>query len=363
MRIQEKLSYFHASILIFMIQTGVVLFSLPQLLAQQFGTNGWIMLFFFGAIAQANIYLISLVYRLGQGRSLFEIVEQSVPKFILYPLYVALVSIWALLGCLVTKEYVLIFQMVAFPTTSPMVFKLIVDILVYGLLIKGIYNISKAATVFFWLVVWMNLLIFFLYEEFNWSRLTPFFLQGGDNTVKGYFQVYSAFLGYELSLLLFPYSDKKTKLMKAATWGNMILCVTYAYLCLIVFGFLGAEQLKVMLFPVLDILAYIKFPFVERIENLFYGFFLFTVMITTVMYTWSANEVGIRLIPKMKENVMGFLIIGLVYLVSFIPDILSKVQHWLNVLSMIEMGIAFGLPILAIFILLLQKSKGELPDG
>nr|WP_238327728.1 GerAB/ArcD/ProY family transporter [Paenibacillus gorillae] len=145
---KERLAPFHVMILIFMTQSGVMSFILPQLLADNFGTNGWASVIGFGLIATVNIGLIGLIYKLGRGRSIFEILEQAFPKFLLYPIYAAIASLWTMLGCLAGKEYVLIFQMFAFPTTNPMVFKLALDVLVFWLLTKGIYNISKAATIF-----------------------------------------------------------------------------------------------------------------------------------------------------------------------------------------------------------------------
>ena len=68
-------------------------------------------------------------------------------------------------------------------------------------------------------------------------------------------------------------------------------------------------MLKVMLFPLLDLLAYIKLPFMERIENLFYGFFLFTTIITLVLYFWATGESTQRVFPKIKINVHYFFII------------------------------------------------------
>jgi spore germination protein (amino acid permease) len=359
----EKLSQFHATILIYMIQVGVVLFSLSQLTAQHFGTNGWLSLIIFCLIASFNIFLISVVHRLGNGRSIFTILEQSIPKFLLYPIYLAFICTWAMLGSLVAKQYLLIFQLVAFPTSNPMIFKLILDILVFSLVVKGVYNIAKASAVFFWLVVWMNLLLFFFYGNFKWARLTPFIFQDAENMVKGLFDIYPAFLGYELCLLLFSYTDKKTKLIKATYVGNVITTISYMYVGLIAYGFYGMHQLKLMLYPLIDLLAYIKFPFIERIENLFYGFFMFTTIITTVMYLWSATEVSRRIFPKVKEKVLGFVIVFSAYFASFLPEILSEVQVWLSKLALIEAGIAFGLPVVLILILLFQRMRGESISG
>lgn len=66
---------------------------------------------------------------------------------------------------MIGKKYVLIFQMLSFPTTNPMVFKLAVDILAFLMITKGIYSISKAATLFFWLSAWMYLLMLWFFRR------------------------------------------------------------------------------------------------------------------------------------------------------------------------------------------------------
>lgn len=354
MEAKEKLSPFHTTILVYMIQTGVMALILPQLLAETFGTNGWITVLGFGLIAAVNILLIGAVYMLGKGRSIFQILEQSIPKCLLYPVYLALAVHWSLLGCMAGKQYVLIFQMYAFPTTSPMEFKLIMDVLVFWLLTKGLYNITKASTVFFWLFVWMIGLLFFFYTDFSWSRLTPFFLKGGQFSYLMGLDIYSSFLGYEIMLLIFAYTNQKTKLIQSTLLGNAITTLTYFYLALITFGVFSLEQLKNKAFPVLEMLAYVRFPFIERMENLLYGFILFSVLFSILMYQWSALEMLKQIFPKIRTNFLAFLVMLFCFVIAAFPKTLNEVGDWLSTLSMVECGIAFALPILLILILLIQ---------
>ncbi|MGO4106227.1 GerAB/ArcD/ProY family transporter [Paenibacillus sp. YAF4_2] len=355
METKEKLAPFHATILVFMIQSGVMALILPQLLAESFGTNGWITVLGFGLMASVNILLIGAVYKLGKGRSIFQILEQSIPKFLLLPVYLALALVWTLLGCMAGKEYILIFQMYAFPTTSPMEFKLILDLLVFWLLTKGLYNMAKASTVFFWLFIWMILLLFFFYGDFKWARLTPFMFKGGKFTFLEGLDIYSSFLGYELVLLMFAYTNQKTKLIKSTLLGNAMTTFSYLYLSLITFGLFSLEQLKNKAFPLLELLAYIRFPFLERMENLLYGFFLFTVLFSILLYEWCALEMLKQVFPKMKTNFLAFILIASCFAIAYIPKTLNEVGDWLSTLSMIECGIAFGFPLLLLVVLMFQK--------
>lgn len=144
----DKLRPFHITVLVYMTQAGIVMFTLPRSLADYFGTNGWLVLIPCFLLSSFNIYLITLVFRLGKGRSVFEIMEQSIPKGILYPFYMCLASVWLIFGCMIGKKYVLLFQMLSFPTTNPMIFKLAIDLLLFLMLIKGLFTISKSATLF-----------------------------------------------------------------------------------------------------------------------------------------------------------------------------------------------------------------------
>ncbi|WP_308635046.1 GerAB/ArcD/ProY family transporter [Paenibacillus silvisoli] len=355
--ITEKLSAFHMTILVFMTQFGVVIFSLPQLLSKTFGTNGWIILPLYGVIVILNLVLIGAVHKLGKGKSIFVILEKAIPRLLLIPLYLFLLAVWSMLGCLVSKEYVLLFQMIAFPTTNPMIFKILMDVLLIWLLTKGLYNISKASTVFFWASVWMILLVFLFWGDFKFSRLTPFILKGGEGALKDYVGIYAAFLGYEISILTFQYTDAKTRFLRSSIYGSLLTTVFYTYICLIAFGFFSLGQLNKMLYPLLDLMAYIRFPFIERLENLFYGFFLFTTLLTVVMYQWAAKEACRRILPKVNDNILGAVIILGAYLIAFIPDTLGEVQDWLQMFSELECIVAFALPLLLLLVIGLGGKK------
>ncbi|CAM4313577.1 spore germination protein (amino acid permease) [Paenibacillus endophyticus] len=351
----EKLHPFHIMILIYMNQTGVVIMSLPHLLAENFGYNGWLGVILISLVVNLNIFIISIVYRLGKGKSIFQIMESSLPRVITFPIYMILIGVWSMTGCMVIKNYVYIYQIMSYNTTHAMLLKLLIDIIAYLLIIKGIYTISKAATSFFWITSWMLLLQLFFIKDFEWARLTPFLFKGDTHFLTGGFIVFTAFLGYELCFMLFPYADNPKKFIKSVYKGNLITTLTYLIFCLICFGFYSFEQIRNMMYPLLDLLSYIRLPFIERIENLLFGFFLFTTIVSVVLYSWSAQETFARIVPKANKKVLAFIILTFGYIVAWFPDTLSEVGQWLQYLGYAELGVAFGLPLLLILILVIHK--------
>lgn len=352
---KEKLHPFHISVLVFMIQAGVVVFFLPRMLAQYMGYNGWVSILLFSVAATFNIFLISIVYRLSGGRSIFQIMEQSLPKLIIFPVYAYLIVVWTLLGCIAAKQYIILFQVFVFPTTPLMYIKLLVDIIAYSLIIKGIYNISKAATVFFWMVIWTILLLIFFVKGFDWVNLTPFFFKESTDVVVGSISIFNAFLGYELAMLLFPYVDSKKGFMKAVYFGNFLTTFVYLSISFVCYGFYSFKQLTKMKFPLVDLLAYIKLPFVERVENIFLALYLVTSLMSITMYTWAAAETAKSLIPRANKRWITAVLVCCAFVVSWIPNMLSEVELWLKYLGYMALGIAFGLPLLLIAILVIHN--------
>src|SRR5690606_26636756 len=108
------------------------------------------------------------------------------------------------------KKYVLIFQLISFPAASPTLFTLLISLVVLSLVVKGVYNIAKAATIFFFLIVWMLLLLFYFYNDFEWSRLTPYLFKESAISLTGIGALFNCFLGYEIFLFVFPYINKQT---------------------------------------------------------------------------------------------------------------------------------------------------------
>jgi spore germination protein (amino acid permease) len=358
--VNEKLNGFHIFILIHMIQVGVGIFALPRIAAEYFGYNGWLMLVVVAVVVAFNIYLIGTIWKMGNGADIFTIFESFLPKWIVYPLYVIVGLTWSLTASLVAKEYVLIFQVTAFPTANPRSFLLVISLLAYLLLIKGIYTIVKASTVFFFLILWMMPLEVPFFNDLQLSRYTYYIFQEGKEHWKGAFNLYGSYLGYELCMFLFPYVQQKTRFFTGVQLANGLSFLVYVSVCLVCFGFYSLQQLKLIMFPFIDLLAYIKFPFIERAENILFTFLVFRVLITIVMYHWAASTCIQRMFMKRKFSRITLILMTITFFISFIPSVLDEVGKWLFICTYFTIAYSFVLPICLIGILSIQRWRKQL---
>ncbi|OIK14778.1 GerAB/ArcD/ProY family transporter [Bacillus sp. MUM 13] len=353
---KEKLHHIHLVIFIYTIQFGVTIFSLPGMLAREFGSNGWIAIFLIFFVVLLGILLIGACYKLSDGDFLSTL-ENSLPRFLSTFLFLILAVIWSLYGCVIGKQYIMIFQMITFPTTSPMLLKFAFAVLAYLLVIKGLYNISKIATIIFFITIWMLVLLVYPFQEMDFLRFTPFLFKDGGHWAKGSISVFASFLGYELSLLFFPFVNKESKLVRSLILGNLVTTIIYGIISVVCYGFFGYTYLKVLLFPFMDLLSNVELPFVQRIENLLFALFFFKVLITSVMYYWGAKECAKRVFKKTSEKRISFVIVAFTFIVAFYFQTMDDVDAWLMKLSNIEAAVSFLLPLLGISLLLYRKRK------
>jgi hypothetical protein len=356
MSVKEKLSPFQASILIYLIQSGVTLFTLPRLVAEAFGTNGWIGLIIIYFIVNLNLLLIWLVFKLSKGKSMFEIIA-IFPKWLTFPFCLFIAMIWMLLGVFVMVKFSMILKMLFYQNVSLIYFLSMGFILTYILLRKELYQIAKATVVLFYFTVWTVFLLAFHLPEFSFVRLTPFVFKGETDMLNGGMSIFTALLGYELSILFINMIERKQ--LKSLLAGNSITSLIYFGVTFVSFGFFSFEQLLREVYPVVTLLGYISFPVLERVENFTFCVFGLKVLMTTVMYLWGAKELLQYQFKRVKPDfiLIGILIIA--FVVSFVPKVIKDVEQWLTYITYAASAIAFLVPIFLILTVLLTKKMNR----
>ncbi|MFV8830345.1 GerAB/ArcD/ProY family transporter [Alkalihalobacterium sp. APHAB7] len=348
---EKKLQPIQIAILIYMVEVGIFLFNIPRLIAQIHGTNGWLSLFGYTLLASFNIWLIYMVFKLGNGKSILLILNQSFSSWIMKPLYLLFALFWGLLACLIIKQYIFIVQVIAFPTTPTYYILIIILITVFFITINGIFNIVKTTTIFFFLSIWVSFVGLYYFLKIEWGDFTTFLFKANERQFKDSVEIYGGFVGYELSLFLFPFVKKGNSFLKALLAGNLYTTFIYLYTSIICFGFFSFGQLQHLLYPTLQLYSYLEFPFLVRIENLIFSVFLFKVIVTSVLYYWAGTQLVQEVLPRVKEKWLTFFIIFISFFIALGAYNSIEVASWLKIVVVIEIGVAFILPILLIILL------------
>lgn len=352
---KERLQPFQLTILIFMIQNGLVLYTIPRTTAEYFGTNGWLGIIFIFLLVNINIVMITIIYKLGKGRSVFEIIEATVPKWIMVPVYLFIIGVWIGMASMIMRTYIFTYKMMFFPTLPVWLFIICFSVLSFQLLRSGIYNITKAIFVLFCFVIPMLFLLFYIIPEFDFSRFTPFFFKGETDFFKGAFHVYSAFLGLEVSILFFPMVERTWT--KALYLGNLFTMANSLIITISCYGFFSFNQILNDIIPVMTLFEYTEVAFLSRAENLCLSVSAFKVLSTIVIYYWGAQQFFGNMMKSIKPNFWIIIIVASGFILALVPDSLVDVEKWSNWLSYCAIAIAWALPIFVLSILFTQILK------
>jgi hypothetical protein len=355
---KERLHPLQLSILIMMSQNGLVLYSLPRLTAEYFGTNGWLSIIFIFVLVNINIMIIAIIYKLGKGRSIFEIIEATVPKWVMVPIYLFIIGVWIGIASMTMREYIFIMKLFFFPALPVSIFIILFTFLGFQLLRGGIYNIAKAIAVLFCFVTPMIFLIFYLFPEFDFARFTTFFFKGETDYFNGALHVYSAFLGIEVSILFFPMVEKKWT--KALFIGNFLSMSANFIILFMCFGFFSFDQILNDKYPVMTLFEYTEVAFLSRAENLCFSVFAFKILSMMVIYFWGSQQIFGNMIKSIKPNFWIFIILASGFILALVPDSVVGVEKWLKWLSYCAIGIAWALPIFVLCILFIQIPKNHI---
>lgn len=256
-------------------------------------------------------------------------------------------------------KFSMILKMLFYQNVSLIYFLSMGFILIYMLLRKELYQIAKATVVLFYFTVWTVFLLAFHLPEFSFIRLTPFIFKGETDVLNGGMSIFTALLGYELSILFIHMIERKRLISLLA--GNTITSLIYFGVTFVSFGFFSFEQLLREMYPVVTLLGYISFPVLERVENFTFSVFGLKVLMTTVMYLWGAKELLQYQFKRIKSDfiLIGILIIG--FFVSFIPKVIKDVEQWLLYITYAASAIAFLVPIFLLLTVLLTKKMNRNP--
>lgn len=346
-------------VLTYMLQSGITLFVLPRVLAQNFSYNGWIAILFVSLFIIIQIVLIGYTCKKMNRTSPFEIMNNSIPKIFRYPIYFVLVGIWAILGSGVGANYFQIIQMVSFPNTPHYVFKGIIAVVSFFILIKGFDNFVKGAMIFFLLSIWTLFTTFFVLEEFEFFRLTPFIFAGEKNIIDGTMEVVKAFLGFELFILFSTYIHKDINITKALIYGHLFTTFIYTIVSIVAFGYFSLLQLQETQYPLISMLDYVKVPFLERVDNLIFSVFFMKVIITVTAYYWAAKEALKQLIPKANEITLSFIVVAGSFLLTYFLQTAREINKMVDNFSLMAFIISIILPLLLLLLMKLKKSKAN----
>ncbi|XRG80493.1 GerAB/ArcD/ProY family transporter [Rossellomorea sp. GAMAL-10_SWC] len=342
-----NITYYQFVLIIFGVQIGIGMLSLPRELAEKSGAGSWISILFGGLI---STILSTLYIKLCQ-----KVPHKNFSSFItLYlgkivgKIMLFLISIYFIYGAsLVLMLSVLFVQSYLLQHTSAYIILFLFLVPSFQLVTGGIHLIAKYIETIFPLVIFFLLMLFLTLKIPNFKNLIPILKEGWMPIIKSVPTTTVSFLGIEIIFVIYPFLDKKEKAMKGVIVANMMSSFTYLFVTIICFLNYNPYEILTIFAPVIDILSIIEFQFLERMDVILLSLLFMVISKTWVTYFWAGMD-GLYELFKIKRFPLFVMTIFSLITISsffFIPSF-KFFDLQVKTFSNLGLIVILGLPIL-----------------
>ncbi|EMT50187.1 MULTISPECIES: GerAB/ArcD/ProY family transporter [Brevibacillus] len=285
----EKLNPFHVTFLIINVIVGMNLLTLPHSLSM-LGYDQWWMPVVMCLLAHLTLFPMVALCRRYPGDTLFVINEKLLGKWLGYAVNGVLIVYGLLMVASISAGYIRLVQ-TSMLNTSTITYPLLglLSVMIY-ISLGGIKAIARFCILTFFFTFWMLYYLQWGFQKGNIMHIFPLFQVNVMEIVAGVHNGFFSFLGYELILFYYPYVQKKEQVFRHASIGLWVVCAIYVFVLIASVSYFSVWQVTQVVYPILNLFKAVELSFIERVENLGIGLWVFLVLSTGAGYLWMAKK-------------------------------------------------------------------------
>lgn len=358
--VQKQITLSQMFFVIIQAVTGVGVLSLPYDIYEVSKEDSWISILLAGGIVGIEVLMMWFLLQRFPTLTIFEMLNKIVGPYLgsVLKIFYILFFLYTLICILITFSYIL--NIWILPET-PIWF---VMFLVLGISVYCAKKSVKVIARFFTTVSILFLILFFLISyvlrNAELLYLLPIGKNGFQSILNGVPKASISFSGFEVILILFPYSmGKSAQKLKVSFMAVGVITLFYAYTAFVCIVFFGPSLMTFMPQPILYALKFQSFQIIERTDLLFFS--IWTVSITTsiIAYLFIASN-GLSNVCKKTthSNFVPYVALFVFLLVLAVPqskESITIIRQYYAIINPIFLSIIPGVLLL---LSIIQGKKG-----
>ncbi len=365
----EKISNGQMFAIIINSTIGVGILSLPRLLAEGMGTDGWILVVISLVIVILLTLMITFTAKLFPGKTMVEFGRELVTTpisdifSIIYFIYLVVFAAFVvrIFGEIV-KMYLL--------SKTPIEFIIISMLFVVAYLSRGgIESIAKISVLLIPVILFPVLFMsFVLLPDMDFTNILPMFKFSIKDVTSNIIDVFFSFAGFEIILFYTAFVEKPNKAIKYNLVAVIIIAAIYLIVFLLALFTFGEIEITHQIWPSISLMETVDFPgaFIENVQGFFMAQWTLVIFSTLISFVFGASLILCKLFRANEQKYFVLPLIPIVYILSLIPDniaasydYVSQATYYLGTLAIII------IPILLFISVIIKKRnrKGEADNG
>lgn len=320
-----QLTFMQYIFLIHGVQVGIGMLTLPRKLADSAGTDGWISLIICWFLAIIFSFIIIQVMKKYPNGTIIDLVSHYFGKWTGKLIAFIFALYFGLLTLVIYIREALFIQMWILPYSKLVVLMILIAVPCYMIVCHEIHILGRYSQFIFFMTFWLIFIILLPLKYANWLHLLPVFKEGWSPIFSGIKTVAFSFLGFEIAFFLYPYLEKKEKAFLGVVIANSISLFSMLLLTIIAFLYFSPDEIKFYSEPPMVMLKIVEFRFIERLEIIFFSFYLFVISTTIFPYMFMTALSARKFVNRFKHHHYVFLfLIALIAYVFFVPPTFDR---------------------------------------
>ncbi|TJZ99933.1 spore gernimation protein [Bacillus thuringiensis] len=324
------------------IQVGTGVLSLPRVVAEKAGTDGWIAILIGWLCCMFSSACLIKAMQTIPHHSPQEFFIKIFGKYvgstfiIIYTLYF-LIYYWV-----VMMNSILFIKGWFLPHTSEWVVFILLSIPTYMIVYKGRESVGKYCELIFYMTLWIPICFFIPYSDGNILNLLPIMKTGILPILQTIPSTLFSFLGFEMCIFLYPYLQQPKYALRGVFIANTLTMIFYLFTTLVCFYIFGSDTIVNFTQPVLDLLKQIEFRFLERFDLVLLLFYLLIVSTSWISFLYGSLLLinPTEKAPSLSYQSLTIIIIGSI-LITILPPTWTQSEQYQKWISYVGIGIVY----------------------
>ncbi|WP_312110529.1 GerAB/ArcD/ProY family transporter [Brevibacillus reuszeri] len=268
---------------------GVNLLTLSNSLSRM-GYNQWWFPIVLGIIATISLLPMIAICKRYPNDSLFAINVKLLGKHFGQIVNLLIIMYAILSATAVNSDYVRLVQtsMINNQTiTLPLLGLVLVMLYITNC---GIKLIARFCLISLFFTVWMFYYLQWGFQKGGIMHIFPLFNTNLSDMLDALNRSFASMFGFEVLLFYYPYIKQKGKVFQHVTIGIWICVTVYVLILLTSVAYFSEWEIENLVYPILNLFKAVELSFLERVENLGIGLWVFLVLSTCTTYMWVARK-------------------------------------------------------------------------
>ncbi len=204
-----------------------------------------------------------------------------------------------------------------------------------------------------WLIVFLSL------KNAEPLNLLPIWGNENHGWLNGILTVSSLLQSSFIITLIIPYMKKSEKALAASFWSMVITGSLYVAIVAACVGVFGPEEIKILLWPTLELAKTTSLPVLERLDAAFLAVWL-TAVFTTILSNYYMTIRAFSNVFRLRDyRALAFFLLPVIFIIAMLPQ--SIIQMYTTIYNAGRMGYLYiiSYPAVLLLIAIVRRKRGN----